>query len=99
MLFFYNNQYYYIEPYTYWRIRHILELELNLDLVPIIEYKGNRNGKPKKYNLVDKNTGTVVCENCTLDVIRLVLTQHNYPLHADTNYEQDDKCEDFYEGL
>lgn len=68
--------------YSFWRIKRILEKDYNYKLEKVWQaYKANR--KPnyvERYNLIDNDTNSIILENITLNSLRKILTEENYPL-------------------
>lgn len=64
--------------YSYHRIKQIFRCDYDLELVPVVDYKGTRYA-PKKYNLV-RTDGTIELANVTLDALRQYLSVEGYPL-------------------
>lgn len=71
----YNN-------YSFWRIKNILDNDYHYRLEKVFQgYKANR--KPnyvERYNLIDNDTNTIILTNITLNSLRRILTEENYPV-------------------
>lgn len=67
--------------YSFWRIKNILENDYHYRLERINQgYKANRRRNfVELYNLIDNNTNSIILENITLNSLRKVLTEENYP--------------------
>lgn len=67
--------------YSFWRIKRILEKDYNYRLENIWQgYKANRKSNyVKRYNLIENDTNSIILENITLNSLRKVLTEENYP--------------------
>lgn len=72
-----------ILPYSFWRIRRILERDYHYSMENIWQgYKANRRPNYcELYRIIDEDTNTVVVEKATLNGLRKLLTKENYPLH------------------
>lgn len=68
--------------YSFWRVKRILKTEYNYRLEKIYQgYKANRNPNyVELYNLIDNDTNSIILENITLNSLRKILTEENYPL-------------------
>ena len=68
--------------YSFWRIKRILEKDYNYKLENIWQgYKANRKSNyEKRYNLIENDTNSIILENITLNSLRKILTEENYPL-------------------
>lgn len=68
--------------YSFWRIKRILEKDYNYRLENILQgYKSNRKSNyMKRYNLIDNDTNSIILESITLNSLRKILTEENYPL-------------------
>lgn len=68
--------------YSFWRIKRILEKDYNYRLENIWQgYKANRKSNyEKRYNLIENDTNSIILENITLNSLRKILTEENYPL-------------------
>ena len=68
--------------YSFWRIKRILEKDYNYRLENIWQgYKANRKSNYlKRYNLIENDTNSIILENITLNSLRKILTEENYPL-------------------
>lgn len=68
--------------YSFWRIKRILEEDYHYRLEKISQsYKATR--KPnyaELYNLIDNDTNSIILESITLNSLRKILTEENYPL-------------------
>lgn len=68
--------------YSFWRIKNILENDYHYRLERINQgYKANRRRNfVELYNLIDNNTNSIILKNITLNSLRKILTEENYPL-------------------
>lgn len=68
--------------YSFWRIKRILERDYNYRLENIWQgYKANRKSNyEKRYNLIENDTNSIILEDITLNSLRKILTEENYPL-------------------
>lgn len=68
--------------YSFWRIKKILEKDYHYRLERINQpYKANRRRNfVERYNLINNDTNTIILTNITLNSLRKVLTEENYPL-------------------
>lgn len=71
------------KPYTFWRIKQILDRDYHYELVNLFQgYKSNRRpGYRELYRIVDIDTGKTVIDVASLNGLRYVLTKEGYPLH------------------
>ena len=69
----------FVKNYTYWRIKSILLEDYGLALKKLTIYKGERHGRPARYDLIDIETGETIMEYITLHGLRVMLTQEGYP--------------------
>ncbi len=76
-------------PYSFWRIQRILKRDYHYRMENIWQgYKANR--RPNYYELyriIDEDTNTVVVEKATLNGLRRLLTEENYPLHDKDDWD------------
>lgn len=68
--------------YSFWRIKRILAKDYNYRLENIWQgYKANRKSNyMNRYNLIDNDTNYIILESITLNSLRKILTEENYPL-------------------
>ena len=70
--------------YSHQRVKQILKDDYHCHLQPINGYKSNRQkGYVQHYHLINDDTGETLAQNITLNALRILLTQENYPLHED----------------
>lgn len=70
-------------PYTFHRLNRILEDYYGCKLEEVWQgYKANRKpGYKQLYNIVTIDEGRVICSNLTLDQMRSIFAQMDYPLY------------------
>lgn len=68
--------------YSFWRIKRILEKDYHYRLENVFQgYKANRKANYlERYNLIDNDTNYIILGNITLNSLRKILTEENYPL-------------------
>lgn len=68
--------------YSFWRIKNILENDYNYRLENINQgYKANRKRNfVERYNLINNDNDSIILTNITLNSLRKILTEENYPL-------------------
>ena len=80
-------------PYTYHRMNRILKEHYGCKLEKIWQgYKANRKeGYKELYNIVTVSDGMVVAERITLDRLRHVFANADYPLYDEHSAVNDDE--------
>ena len=70
-------------PYTFHRLNRILQEYYGCKLEAVWQgYKANRKpGYKQLYNIVTIDEGSVICSNLTLDQLRSIFAQMDYPLY------------------
>lgn len=70
-------------PYTFHRLNRILKDYYGCKLEEVWQgYKANRKpGYKQLYNIVTIDEGRVICSNLTLDQMRSIFAQMDYPLY------------------
>lgn len=70
-------------PYTFHRLNRILKDYYGCKLEEVWQgYKANRKpGYKQIYNIVTIDEGSVICSNLTLDHLRSIFAQMDYPLY------------------